>query len=126
MCSESPYSVGWEEICCETTGRKPGKARKANWDTFGETCISGLDNVSDESVEVLGSSLYFLLSAATEAAAGKAALWPRKVVPWWHKTYDEAVRARNRAYRRLWNFPVESNVLIYPRLRSVARRVNKS
>ena len=104
-------------LLCEATGKeRPCDFRKADWDTYEETCLSGLDSVRDELVEVLGSSISsLLLSAAPEAVAA------RLIVSWWYQVCDEVVR--NRAYRWLRRFPVESNLKMYQRLTAVARQV---
>lgn len=49
----------------------------------------------------------------------------RMLVPWWSKECDEAVRSRNKAYRRLRKYPMLVNVIEYKRLRAVARRIIK-
>lgn len=49
----------------------------------------------------------------------------RKIVPWWNQACNEAVRARNRAYRQLRGSPVESHVIEYKRLRAEAKKVIK-
>ena len=49
----------------------------------------------------------------------------RMLVPWWNKECDQAVRSRNRPYRKLREFPMLVNVMEYKRLRAVARRVIK-
>lgn len=100
---------------------------KADWDRFRQELFVGLGEVCSEgNVEEWSRSFCYTVSKAVQKSVPvKRSRKERRIVPWWNKTCNEAVRARNIAYRQLRKSPVEEHVIVYKRLRARARRVIK-
>lgn len=99
----------------------------ADWEKFCGSCDKDVGWVDSEGdVEGWNRSICgMLMGAAGGSILKKEGFKRRKIVPWWNKDCDAAVRARNKAYRRLRKCPVVANWVEYKRLRAVARRVIK-
>jgi len=100
---------------------------QANWDKYQKKAQSLVGDVDSEgSVDNWNTSISFMIhKAACYTIPVKQEPRSRMQVPWWNKGCDEAVRCRNKAYRRLRKYPMLVNVIEYKRLRAVARRAIK-
>ncbi len=88
---------------------------KANWDKFEEQLSEDLgDVISESSVEEWSKSLCSVMRRAAEKSIQvKGNRKERKIVPWWDKACNEAVRARKRAFRQLRKSPTEGLAIEY-------------
>ena len=75
---------------------------RAEWDKFQEKAKSLVGEVdSDGSVDKWNDNITAMIhNAANGTIPEKQEPGAQKSVPWWNKRCDEAVRSRNRAYRK--------------------------
>ncbi|KAL2077950.1 hypothetical protein ACEWY4_025635 [Coilia grayii] len=100
---------------------------KADWGNFEVLCDDLLPGLVDSSVDEWSNGLSCLmLSAAASAIPIKGMGRQKKMVHWWNKECDEAIRKRNRAFRALRRFPTPDNLVQYKYYRALVRRVIKS
>ncbi|KAL7390520.1 hypothetical protein ABVT39_022758 [Epinephelus coioides] len=100
---------------------------RAKWDEFQERAKSFVGEVDSEGfVDSWNCSISSMIhNAAHGTIPEKQEPKGRKRVPWWNEKCDEAVRKRNKAYRKLRKYPMSDNVIEYKRLRALARKVVK-
>lgn len=99
----------------------------ADWEKFESMCDSLLPGVQDLSIDRWNSDLTNLISVAAASAIPKKGVGSlKKVVPWWSKECDMAIKDRNLAFRKLRRFPTVDNLVRYKYCRALARRTIKS
>lgn len=103
------------------------KYSKANWEQFVDRCNKAIEGVKGEGTidEWSNSLCEAIMCGACKCVLVKKNPKRRISVPWWNKVCNEAIRARNQAYRSLRKSPMESIAMEYKRLRAKARRVVK-
>lgn len=81
---------------------------QAKWDKFQERVQSLVGEIDNEgSVDNWNTSISLMIhEAACSTIPLKQEPRNRMRVPWWNKECDQAVRSRNRAYRKLRKFPM--------------------
>ena len=100
------------------------KFEEANWELFRRECDARIGQIDDSmSVDGINS----IVVGGIVGAAGKAICRSKggrkgKVVPWWDGKCREAVRSRNRAFRRLRREYSQEAVIEYKRAQAVVRR----
>lgn len=100
---------------------------KADWEKFETLCDDLLPGLQDNSIDEWNNGLSGIISTAAASAIPKKGIGlQKKMVPWWNKECDEAIRKRNKAFRVLRRFPTPDNLIQYKYCRALVRKVIKS
>ena len=97
---------------------------KANWELFSRECDSRLRQMDDSlSVDRINSILVEGVMGAAEKAIYRSKGGRKgKIVPWWDDKCREAIKDRNRAFRRVKRDHNQESLLVYKRAQAVVRR----
>ena len=100
------------------------KFEKANWEVFRRECDDRIGQIEDSmSVDGINSVLVTGIVGAAEKAISRSKGGRKgKVVPWWDEKCREAVRSRNRAFRKLRREHSQEAVIEYKQAQAVVRR----
>lgn len=99
--------------------------KKANWTKYEEQLNEEIGLIdSEHGIEEWNRSFSKYIWAEETISKKKV---PRRgsMVPWWDEECNKAVHARNKAYKKLKRYSLESYVIEYKKLRARARRVIK-
>lgn len=101
--------------------------KKANWTKYEEKLNEGIGLIdSEHGIEEWNRSFSkYIWSVPVEMISKKKVPRRGSMVPWWDEEYNKAVHARNKAYKKLKRYPLESYVIEYKKLRARARRLIK-
>lgn len=101
--------------------------QRADWDLFLEHMSTGIEEVDDQgNTEDWSKSFSNVVKNAAEKAIPiKRQRERNKMVPWWNQDCTDAIRARNKAFKRLCRRPIESLVIEYKKLKAMAKRTIK-
>ena len=96
------------------------RTKNVDWTPYSDLATLNLDGETvDEVCENLKQSI---LNAADLTLPHLPPYKPRPLVPWWRPACREALRLRNRAWRKFDRSPTESNHINYKKYRALARQ----
>ncbi|CAJ1057143.1 RNA-directed DNA polymerase from mobile element jockey [Xyrichtys novacula] len=98
---------------------------KAEWNKFREVSEGLLEVVdTNRDVEEVNNSVTTaIITAATQAIPRSRNGRTRKLVPWWSEECSKAVKARNKAFRKIKQNHTMASLLEYQRAQALVRRV---
>lgn len=100
----------------------------ADWEKFRNISEQEMGKIDiNEGVEKLNEAICkAILEAANKSIQKKGGRAGRKIVPWWTKACDKAIKDRNKAFKHLKRNHNFQNLIEYKRLQANARRVIKN
>ena len=93
---------------------------------WGPYALFDLDISGENADEMCHNITASILSAAEEALPHVSTRTNRVLVPWWRPKCREAIKLRNRAYRKFHRAPTDENYILYKKYRALARLVIKT
>ena len=96
----------------------------ADWEKFRRVSDQEMEKVYvSEDVEELNESVcQAILEAAKQSMQKKGGKHRKKIVPWWTKECDEAIKARNKAFKVLKKNNNFQNLIVYKKSQANVRR----
>lgn len=115
-------TVGLEMQRCVVTIQQRWKFERADWEKYNDLCKTELmsysmENDTDECTEKL--------RAAEESIPKSKRTRKDKVVPWWNSECSNAIKSRNKAFRKLKRTLIPEAIQEYQKERAKARRIIK-
>lgn len=114
--------LGQEEV----GGVRRWKFGSANWDEFQKVCKARCGEISRESMEDVdkfnAELVTAIIQSAEETIPKCGGSRKRRAVPWWDESCGEAVKERNRAFRRLKTLHSMETLIQYKRAQAGVRR----
>ena len=99
--------------------------RKADWTKF-ESLLEALISARAETSAMSAEDFTSLLLSCADGCIPKTAGQPRRTpVPWWTKECRDAIRARERAYKKFDRRSTTENLIAFRKARAFARRTIK-
>ena len=102
------------------------KFKSANWDKFKEVCSNRMSEISKsmDDVEDFNFKICEVLqSTSIEVIGKKKAGIRKKAVPWWNEECSEAIRKRNKAFKKVRKSFNYNEFIQYKKTQAIVRRV---